>query len=649
MATSSSDASEAASLPGGALEAYLERLTRPVSTLGVVGMLVGAGATVVDIVLRFSVSSGVAGLNELIAMSFAVAVAACFPAGVARGVGIRVDLLEPHMTRRVAATMQALGAILFCVFLGLLSYRIAEYAATLQAQGRTSVILSLPLAPFIWGTATLIAFSALVQAAIAAKAVLVAVATSAGEPLNAVSVCALAFGALLLVLTGVLIVDFDGAANVAFDRPITTIVAIFALMWLALLFLVPLAAVMGLLGVFGCALFIGFGPSLSAAATEAVGFMTSYQTASLPLFLLMGGFAAASGISDDLYRLAQAVLGRFRGGLAMATIGGCAGFGAVTGSSLATVVTFGRVALPQMDERRYSPGLAAGCVAAGGTLGALIPPSSPIIIFALLTESSIGQLFVAAIVPGLLATALYLVAINVTLRFRPQLAPKAEPTSGREILDALQNCGAVVALFGVVIGGLYGGVFTATEAAAVGAFTAFALAIVRGRLRRDTFWSVMVETTLSTAMIYLLILGVLAFSFCVGVSGLPETLGAYVGGLELPPLAIIAVILLLYLLLGSVMDSFSVMIITIPIITPVVLLLGYDIVWWGILNLAVVEIGLITPPFGLHLFVLKSLMPKVSLKQLYVGVAPFCVADFVRLALLILFPVLVLWLPSKMI
>jgi C4-dicarboxylate transporter, DctM subunit len=334
--------------------------------------------------------------------------------------------------------------------------------------------------------------------------------------------------------------------------------------------------------------------------------------------------------------------------LAMATIGGCAGFGAVTGSSLATVATFGRVSLPQMQARDYAPSFSAGCVAAGGTLGALIPPSGPLIIFALLTEASIGQLFVAAVVPGLLATVFYILTIAIVVRMRPEVAPPRAKVAASELGAAIRNCGAVALLFGAVIGGMYSGIFTATEAAAVGAFGAFVIALARGRLRPAQFWSVMSETTSSTALIYTIIFGVLAFSFFVGVSGLPERATAFVGALTLPPIAIILLILLVYLALGCIMDSFTVMIVTVPIVTPIILNLGYDMVWWGIINLVIVEPGLITPPFGLHLFVLKSMLPQEPLERIYRGVLPFCVADFTKLLLLLLFPILVLWLPSGM-
>jgi tripartite ATP-independent transporter DctM subunit len=620
--------------------------TRPVAFLGVIGMLVAAGATVVDVLLRWLANSGITALNEIVALSFAVAVSACIPSGLSQGVNLTVDLLQERFTRRAAAWLQAIGALALCVFFALLAWRVWVYAGTLK--GNTTVIRGWPMSPFFYTAAVLLGVGTLVQALVTANRIRVALSAPKSASRSPLTAAATITGAILIVLALWIWSDFAVFARWAQAHPATMVLAAFAVLWLALLMLVPLAAIMGLAGVVGTAAFMGMNPSLGAFATEATGFLANYQVASLPLFLLMGSFAAVSGISEDLYRLAQALFGSFRGGLAMATVGGCAGFGAVTGSSLPTVATFGRIALPEMKARGYSPELANGCVAAGGTLGALIPPSTPLIVFALLTESSIGQLFVAAIVPGLIATLLYLLTIGAAVRLQPGSVPPAVKAGSGELLAALRRSGAVVALFGVVIGGMYSGVFTSTEAAAVGAFGAFLLALVRGRLHRGVFWGVMADTTASTAMIYGLIFGVLIFSFFIGVTDLPGKATAFVGQLDVPKLAIVAIILVVYLLFGSIMDSFTVMIITVPIVTPIILHMGYDMIWWGVINLVAVEIGLVTPPFGMNLFVLKSLVPDAPLASIYRGVLPFCIADFLKLALLVLFPILSLWLPSTM-
>jgi len=340
-------------------------------------------------------------------------------------------------------------------------------------------------------------------------------------------------------------------------------------------------------------------------ANDAMEFLTNWQVATLPMFLMMGSFAVAAGISEDIYRVANAFLGRIKGGLAYATIAGCAGFGAVSGSSVATAATFGRI----------------------------VPPSGAIILFALLTEQSIGVLFIAAMVPALLALLLYFSAIFITLRMNPELAPVAS-LQKEPVGPALWSAAPVALLFGVVIGGLYGGFFTATESAAVGAVGAFLLALSRGKLSRERLLEVLSGTTATTALIYGLIFGALIFSFYVNLGQAPEFVTKAIGGLDTSPMMILIILLIFYLLLGAVMDSFAVMVITVPVVTPLVVGLGFDIFHWGILMLVVVEIGLITPPFGINLFVLKSLQPDQPLSKVMKGVLPFIAADVVKLALL---------------
>jgi tripartite ATP-independent transporter DctM subunit len=302
-----------------------------------------------------------------------------------------------------------------------------------------------------------------------------------------------------------------------------------------------------------------------------------------------------------------------------------------------------------MRARGYAPALATGCCAAGGTLGALMPPASgPLILFALLSEASIGQLFVAAIVPGLIAVAFYFLTVMAYVRVSPASAPVRGQSEPGQLWQAVRRCGPAALLFGSVLGGIYLGVFTATEAAAVGAFEAFLCALVRGKLGGGAFWRSMAATTATTAMIYGLIFGAQIFSFFIAESALTETATAMMAQLNWAPVVVIAVILVVYLMLGSLMESFAVMVITVPIVTPLVLHMGYNILWWGIINLCVVETGLIHPPLGLNVFVLKSLQPDVPMGTIYKGVLPFVIADLVKLVLLVLFPTITTWLASTM-
>jgi tripartite ATP-independent transporter DctM subunit len=368
----------------------------------------------------------------------------------------------------------------------------------------------------------------------------------------------------------------------------------------------------------------------------------------LPLFILMGSLAAIAGMSDDLYRLAQATLGTRKGGLALATIVGCAGFGAVTGSSVATVVTIGRVAMPQMQKRGYSTELAAGSIAAGGCLGIIVPPSGAMILYAFLTEVSIGKMFIGALIPALIAVIFYLSTIKTIVTIDKNAAPGVLPWDRREVVEALKRCGAVALLFGSVLGGIYGGLFTVTEAAAVGVGIAFVICVARGRFNRDTFLGVMREVTATTGMLYVLILGGLVFSQWCELTETTQEIVTWIQSLGLAPIWVIFLLLALYVVLGTAMESWAIMIITVPITAPLVSSLGYDLVWWGIVQVVVIETGLISPPVGINMFAIKSLDPNVTMTQVFRGVMPFFLADNVKLVILTLFPWLVTWLPSTM-
>ena len=625
--------------------------SRPIAFLGVLGMLGAAAVTVLDVLMRWLAGTAITALNEIDALVFAVAVAACMPAGLAGGVNLKVDILARWITGRVAAWLEALGAVLLLIFFVVLTWRIWVFADNLTQQGRTTLILRLPLPPFMYAVSVLLGLGMLVQAVVGANAIRrawTAAPPAEGESRTMTAIVVL-FAIAVFAAIGWCLLNFAFVSHWAGQNLGLAVGIAFALMWILMLGQVPLAAVMALTGIVGSALFVGFIPAASTFATEATTFLTNSQIATLPLFLMMGSFAAVSGMADDMYRLGHVLLSRSRGGLALATIGGCAGFGALTGSSLATAATIGRVAIPEMRSRGYSAALATGCCAAGGTLGPIVPPGSgPIIVFALLTEASIGQLFVASVGPAILTILFYFITVMIYVRVAPGSAPQAREREPGELRKTARRCVPVGILFALVMGGLYFGIFTDTESAAIGAFGAFVFAAWRGKLGRGAFWSVMAETTATTAMIYGLIFGAQIFSFFVGVSTLAQSATAYVGALGWPPLGVMAVVLLAYLMLGSLMEAFAVMVITVPIVTPLVLSLGYDVVWWGIIMMIVVEVGMIHPPLGLNVFVLKGITPDVPIWTIYKGVMPFCVADLIKLILMVLFPAITLWLPSTM-
>lgn len=407
---------------------------------------------------------------------------------------------------------------------------------------------------------------------------------------------------------------------------------------------VPIGIAMGLTGVVGFAMITGWKPAFALLSNEFASSLASIDLAVIPLFLLMGSLASAAGLSTDVYRLAQAFLGHRPGGLAMATVGGCAGFGAVCGSSIATAATFGKVSLPEMLSRGYAPGFAAGSIAAGATLGILIPPSVIMVIYAVLTEQLILDLFTAAVLPAVLAVGLYLAAVAVHVRMRPASAPAGRRMQWAERLTEVRRSWRIVALAGAVLGGMYGGIFTVNEGAAVGVVLAFVFAAAQRDFRVASFVRVLAEASATTAMLYVMILGAFVFSYFLALTKLPAGIVEWIAASGLPGPLLVAAILVLYVVLGAVFDEVAAMVLTLPVVLPIITNLGYDPIWWGIVNVVVIEIGMICPPIGINVFVLRAMAPHVPLGEIYRGIVPFLVADIVRLATIVAFPPLTLWL-----
>ena len=422
----------------------------------------------------------------------------------------------------------------------------------------------------------------------------------------------------------------------------------FAALFVLLIAGVPIAYGMGLIGVAGFAFVVGWAPALSSLGQLTVDSLTSYSLSVLPLFLLMGNLLTNAKLSEDLYAASNALIGHWRGGLAMATILACGGFSAVCGSSLATAATMAKISIPSMRRYRYADSLATGTIAAGGTLGILIPPSIIMVIYGNLTETDIGKLFVAGILPGLLTIVLYMITIAILTRLDPRLGPPGARANWAERVTTLKGIWGVLALFALVIGGIYLGVFTPTEAAGIGASGGFLFALARGTLGFRQLIDVLVETARTSGALMIMVVGASLFSNFINVAGFPDALVGWIQGLGVTPLVVVLVIMAFYLVLGCLMDGMSMILLTVPVIYPIVKALGVDLVWFGILIVVVVEIGLITPPIGLNVFVLKSLLPEVSSYTIFRGVAPFIACDMVRLTILVLFPAVTLVLPSFM-
>jgi C4-dicarboxylate transporter DctM subunit len=419
--------------------------------------------------------------------------------------------------------------------------------------------------------------------------------------------------------------------------------AVFAMAFLR----IPLALAMAIAGMVGLGLMRGWQPAF--ASTSQVIFETGfhYVLSVIPLFILMGNLVARAGMARELYTAANAFVGHRKGGLAMASVIASGGFGCICGSSIATAATMTRVAYPEMKRHGYKDTLATGAIASGGTLGILIPPSTILVIYGIITETDIGKLFIAGILPGLVAIiCLCLAVVYITWR-DPSAGPPAEKYTWPQRLAAVRSIWGVGLLFALVIGGIYGGVFTATEGAGVGAAGAFFFALARGALTPRVLLDILVESTRTTAMLFTILIGAMIFTSFVNFTSMPGDLRDFLLQFSPHPIMVV-VVMAIYVALGLVMEELSMVLLTIPVFFPVITGLGFDPVWFGILIVTIVEIGMISPPVGMNLFVMNALLPLVKLKSIFQGVWPFVMADIVRLGILIAFPAISLWLPSLM-
>lgn len=430
---------------------------------------------------------------------------------------------------------------------------------------------------------------------------------------------------------------------------VTTVAfVIIALMFLLLAVGLPIGFAMGTAAVAGMMLLISTDAAMGLLGQTAYWTAITYQLSVVPMFVLMGAFATGSGLSESLYRSWNALLGHRRGGLALATIGGCGAFAAICGSSLATAATMGGVALPEMRRYQYSDRLATGAIAAGGTIGILIPPSVLMVIYGIMTESDIGALFLAGFLPGILTVIVFMLTISAVTWHKPELGPPGPRTTLREKMVAIRDVWGTTLLFLVVIGGIYTGVFSPIEAASIGAVGALVLGVLGRRMTWKIFFDCLMETVKTTAMIFTILIGAILFNKFLLLSNVTTAIGEWVSTLPLSPHAILTVILLIYLVLGCALDALAMILLTIPIFFPIVMNLGFDPIWFGIIVVMVVELGLITPPIGMNVFVIKGLAPSVPLGRIYRGVTPFVIAEIILIVLLVIFPALATWLPRTM-
>jgi C4-dicarboxylate transporter, DctM subunit len=422
----------------------------------------------------------------------------------------------------------------------------------------------------------------------------------------------------------------------------------FLVLFALMLLRVPVGMAMGLVGVTGFGYIVGGVAALKMVGQTSMRTVTDYTFGVIPMFLLMGAFVSNSGMSRELFRAANSFLGHLRGGLGIATIAACGGFAAISGSSVATAATFSTVAYPEMRRYGYPQSFATGVIAAGGTLGAMLPPSTVLAVYGIITEQDIGKLFIAGILPGILAASMYISTVAIIGFVRPGFLPRTPRHSWKERVAGLRDIWATMLLFVFVIGGLYGGLFTPTEAGGMGAGGAFLIGVLRGRLDRTEIRRSLLQATRTAAAVFTVLIGALLFGYFLTVTQTPQKVTAFLTELGLGRYGVLSLIMLMYLVLGCLMDSLAMVILTVPIIFPVIIHLGFDPIWFGIIIVMTVELGLIHPPVGMIVFVIKSVVQDVDFTTIFKGVLPFILTDLIRLVILIAFPIIALWLPSHM-
>ena len=422
----------------------------------------------------------------------------------------------------------------------------------------------------------------------------------------------------------------------------------FLVLFILMLLRVPVGMAMGLVGVAGYSYIVGVGPAMKLIGQTSMRTVTDYTFGVIPMFMLMGAFVSISGVSKELFRAANSFVGHLRGGLGVATVIACGGFAAICGSSVATAATFAGVAYPEMRRYGYPKSFATGVIAAGGTLGAMLPPSTVLAVYAIITQQDIGKLFMAGILPGLLAITMYVITIAIIVKLRPDLLPAGEFKPWKERFKGLKDVWAPLVLFAFVIGGLYGGLFTPTEAGGMGAGGAFLLGVLRKRLSRAQIREALLQATRTSAAVFTVLIGALLFGYFLTITQTPQRLTEFLTSLGLGRYGVLALIMVMYLVLGCLMDAMAMIILTVPIIFPVITGLGFDPIWFGIIIVMTVELGLIHPPVGMNVFVIKSVVKDVSFTTIFKGVIPFVITDLIRLVILIAFPVIALYLPQRM-
>lgn len=614
----------------------LDRFSKLLNSVGAAALAAMMLLTTVDVVLRYIFSTPITGSLEITEFLLLITVASGIAYTGIKKAHVTVDVAVERLAQGARSIMESTTNLLSLAIFGMLTWRVFQYAQNLRDGNFESPSLFWPVAPFAY----FLAFGAMVFCLV----LLLYTATDFARMIKgnrrriALILVPLAVTALFFLLPFFgkdLGIDI-GRMQVGFLSIVLLVIMLFTGMRIGL--------VMALVGFIGIIYINGFGPAATTLGSTPFATASNYGMSVIPLFILMGTFCFYSGLTKDLYYTVYRWIGHLPGGLAMATIGACAGFAAVSGSSVASVATLGTVALPEMKRYKYDSALATGCIAAGSSIGVLIPPSLILVIYGIITEQSIGKLFLAGFIPGILEAVFYMITIFIICKRNPAAGPSGEVTTIKEKVGSLKNTWGVLLLFVLVIGGIYTGIFTPTEAAGVGAFGAFLFALGRRKLSWKNFVDSLLETQKTTAMIFTILIGAGILGVFLAVSRLPFELADIVAVMQVNRYVILVLIILIHLFLGAIMSSIGMIVLTIPVIFPIVQALNFDPIWFGIIVVRVVEIGQITPPVGINVFVMNGIARDVPLYTIFKGIVPFLIADFAHLALLVAVPGLSLFL-----
>lgn len=619
---------------------WIDQLSKFSAILSLVALILLSLATLLDILLRSFSSHGVRGLFELNGLFMAIIISGFLSLVFIQRRNIRVDIMGSVAGTNqlgvalISTLSEALMMVGLTTVLGFRAWDAYQYK-------ETTVVVGVSTTGFWVCAFSIMLFSTFLivgrSAAQWARLLLTKAYTQQGF-WRGLGVMLIAF-----IISACLVFEFlSGDYSVGLQASI-----VFLSLYILIAAQVPIGISLALLGILSLSLLLGSESAFVIAQNETARALTSIDMAAIPLFLLMGNFATWAGLSGDIFNAGTSLVGSRRGGLAMASVMGCGGFGAICGSSIATTATFGKVAFAEMEKRNYAHSLAAGCIAAGGTLGALLPPSVVLIVYCVVVEVSIRDAFQAALLPGLFAMIMYIIAIMITVRIKPELTPTIEKFDWIIARKAMLQAWRPIILFILVLGGLYGGVFTTQEAASVGAVLALAFALMTKGFGWEKFKLSLIDTAINSGAIYIIFIGANIFAGFMSFSDVASLILGFVNIDTTPHWIILLCLVIFYLLLGTVFDTLAAVLVTTPLVVPLILGMDYDLIWWGVVTLSLVEIGMITPPLGMNVFVMRSVVgERLQLSSIFKGVTPFLLADIIRIGLLVSFPIISLWLPK---